>query len=132
MPVEASETCRGMAEAIAALTLLRDRYKAAGKLIAARTVERCIAVVRRIDSGGGCLNALRECSGGESSAFSQVPSRLVPAAAIMARQTCAAIDGSYVRVDISARDMPRAQLVQRCCQRVTIFSSASGTAAGAW
>ena len=37
-----------MAEAIAALTLLRDRYKAAGKLIAARTVERCIAVVRRI------------------------------------------------------------------------------------
>ena len=40
--------CRGMAEAIAALTLLRDRYKAAGKLIAARAVERCIAVVRRI------------------------------------------------------------------------------------
>jgi hypothetical protein len=37
-----------MAEAIAALTLLRDRYKAAGKLIAARTVERCIAVVRRL------------------------------------------------------------------------------------
>ena len=46
MLVEASETCRGVAEAIAALTLLRDRYKAAGKLIAARTVERCIAVVR--------------------------------------------------------------------------------------
>ena len=46
VPVEASETCRGMAEAIAALTLLRDRYKAAGKLIAARTVQRCIAVVR--------------------------------------------------------------------------------------
>ena len=48
MPVEASAPCRGMAEAIAALTLLRDRYKAAGKLIEARTVERCIAVVRRI------------------------------------------------------------------------------------
>ena len=46
--IPASETCRGMAEAIAALTLLRDRYKAAGKLIAARTVQRCIAVVRRI------------------------------------------------------------------------------------
>ena len=46
--VEASETCRGMAEAIAALTLLRDRYKAAGKLISARAVQRCIAVVRRI------------------------------------------------------------------------------------
>jgi hypothetical protein len=37
-----------MAEAIAALTLLRDRYKAAGKFIAARTVQRCIAVVRRL------------------------------------------------------------------------------------
>ena len=38
----------GLHAVIAALTALRDRYKAAGKLIAARTVERCIAVVRRI------------------------------------------------------------------------------------
>ena len=48
VPVEESETCRGVAEAIAALTALRDRYKAAGKFIAARTVQRCIAVVRRL------------------------------------------------------------------------------------
>lgn len=36
----------GLHAAIAALKSRRDRYKAAGKFIAARTVERCIAVVR--------------------------------------------------------------------------------------
>jgi len=35
-----------MAEAIAALTAMRDRYKAAGKLIQARTVDRCIKILR--------------------------------------------------------------------------------------
>jgi len=46
--IPASETGRVVAEVTAALTLLRDRYKAAGKFIAARTVDRCIAVVRRL------------------------------------------------------------------------------------
>ncbi len=48
VPEQAQAPGGGMAEAIAALTLLRDRYKAAGKFIAARTVQRCIAVVRRL------------------------------------------------------------------------------------
>lgn len=46
VPVTPSETGPVMAEAIAALTALRDRYKAAGKLIQARTVERCLAILR--------------------------------------------------------------------------------------
>ena len=37
-----------MEDELERLKVERDRYKAAGKLIAARTVERCIAVVRRI------------------------------------------------------------------------------------
>jgi len=37
-----------MAEAIAALTALRDRYKAQGKTVQARTVEHCIQAIMRL------------------------------------------------------------------------------------
>ena len=46
VPVEASETCRGMAEAIAALRARRDWYKAAGRLIEARAVHGCIKILQ--------------------------------------------------------------------------------------
>ena len=44
--IPASEASRSLAEAIAALRARRDRYRAAGKLIQARTVERCLAILR--------------------------------------------------------------------------------------
>lgn len=42
------QTCRGMAEAIAALKAMRDRYKAQGKMVQARTVEHCIQAIMRL------------------------------------------------------------------------------------
>ena len=48
VPVTPSETGPVMAEAIAALTALRDRYKAQGKKVQARTVEHCIQAIMRL------------------------------------------------------------------------------------